>query len=306
MKSIHAVLAIATLVVAACATTNINVPAIKGEGESQDLPGKIVWHELLTDKPEQTQRFYTGLFGWQFEALPDKRINYRLIRHKGKLIGGMIDQRQLPTKADISQWVALFAVTDIVATTAALQASGGRVFTPPTSLGDRGDIAIVADPQGALFALLQSRDGEPADVEGTPTTGDFLWDELWTAETDTAAEFYRQIAPYQQETRTFSAGDEPVSYQVLSTDGRVRAGIRDNPFAGAPPLWVNFLRVADTAELDKILARVDGLGGEILVPAVPRPGGGSVALISGPSGAGIALQTWADGQTLTDNKADTL
>ncbi len=104
MKSIHAVLAIATLAVAACATTNINVPAIKGEGESQDLPGKIVWHELITDTPQQTQRFYTGLFGWQFEELPDKRINYQLIRHEGKLIGGMIDQTQLPTKADISQY----------------------------------------------------------------------------------------------------------------------------------------------------------------------------------------------------------
>ncbi|MEH6569111.1 MAG: VOC family protein [Halioglobus sp.] len=302
MKSIYAVLAVVMLFVAACATTNINVPAIEGVGESTDLPGKIVWHELLTDKPQQTQRFYTGLFGWQFEALPDKRINYQLIKHQGKFIGGMIDQTQLPTQADISQWVALFAVTDINLATNKVKESGGTVFTPPTSLGDRGDIAVVADPQGALFALLQSRGGEPADVKGAPATGDFLWDELWTGQTDSAADFYRSIAPYEQETRTFSAGDSPVIYQILSSNGRVRAGIRDNPFAGAPPMWVNFLRVTDTEELDEILAKVEGLGGEILVPAVPRPGGGSVALISGPSGAGIALQTWADGQTIGDNK----
>lgn len=306
MKSIHAVLVMATLAIAACATTNINVPAIKGVGESQDLPGKIVWHELLTDKPEQTQRFYAGLFGWQFEALPDKRLNYQLIKHQGKFIGGMIDQTQLPTQADISQWVALFAVTDIALATSAVKESGGVVFTPPTSLGDRGDIAVVADPQGALFALLQSRGGEPADVDGTPATGDFLWDELWTDQATSAADFYRSIAPYQRETRTFSAGDKPVIYQVLSTNRRVRAGIRDNPFVGAPPMWVNFLRVADTQELDKLLAKVEGLGGEILVPAVPRPGGGSVALISGPSGAGIALQTWADGQTMGENQAAAL
>jgi predicted enzyme related to lactoylglutathione lyase len=302
VKSIYAVLAVVMLFVAACATTNINVPAIEGVGESTDLPGKIVWHELLTDTPRETRRFYTDLFGWQFEALPDKRVNYQLIRHEGKLIGGMIDQTLLPTQADISQWVALFAVTDITLATDKVKESGGTVFTPPTSLGDRGDIAVVADPQGALFALLQSRGGEPADVEGTPAAGDFLWNELWTGQTDSAADFYRSIAPYQQETRTFSAGDNPVIYQILSSNGRARAGIRDNPFAGAPPMWVNFLRVTDTVELDKILAKVEGLGGEILVPAVPRPGGGSVALISGPSGAGIALQTWADGQIIGENE----
>ncbi|MEH6583262.1 MAG: hypothetical protein V7754_15070, partial [Halioglobus sp.] len=53
-------------------------------------------------------------------------------------------------------------------------------------------------------------------------------------------------------------------------------------------------------ELDSILAKVETLGGEILVPATSRPGGGQVAVISGPSGAGIALQTWTDNQTIVE------
>jgi predicted enzyme related to lactoylglutathione lyase len=58
------------------------------------------------------------------------------------------------------------------------------------------------------------------------------------------------------------------------------------------PLWVSYLRVADEASLDAILARVEPLGGRILMPATARPAGGMLAVVADPSGAGIALQTW--------------
>jgi predicted enzyme related to lactoylglutathione lyase len=89
-----------------------------------------------------------------------------------------------------------------------------------------------------------------------------------------------------------------MDYRVLKTNDRPRAGIRPNPVEDLQPMWVSYLRVADLAELDRILEEVEPLGGRILVPATKRPGGGVVAVIAGPSGAGIALQTWADDQTI--------
>jgi len=56
-----------------------------------------------------------------------------------------------------------------------------------------------------------------------------------------------------------------------------------------PPVWVNYLRVADPAA---IAARVEALGGRVLVPVQARRIGGYAGLVAGPSGAGIALQTW--------------
>ena len=41
-----------------------------------------------------------------------------------------------------------------------------------------------------------------------------------------------------------------------------------------------------------MLDRVVSLGGEILLPVEDREIGGQVALIAGPSGAGVVLQTW--------------
>jgi predicted enzyme related to lactoylglutathione lyase len=55
---------------------------------------------------------------------------------------------------------------------------------------------------------------------------------------------------------------------------------------------VNYLRVADLAALEAILERVEDLGGRVLQPATARPAGGYLAVLQGPSGAGIALQTW--------------
>ena len=78
-------------------------------------------------------------------------------------------------------------------------------------------------------------------------------------------------------------------YRILKAGDRPRAGVLQNPFEGERPVWVNYIRVADPAAL---AAKVEGLGGRVLVEAQARPIGGKVALIAGPSGAGVALQTW--------------
>ena len=287
---------LATALVAACSVTDVNVPAIGDSGKQ--LPGKMVWHELLTDTPQQTEQFYGGLFGWEFRPLPDARLNYKLIYNQGRAIGGMIDQTRLPTDADISQWVSLLSVTDSHAATATLAGNGGAVFTPPTELGDRGTIAVVADNQGALFALLNSASGDPPDSDEI-RTGDFMWDELWARDADAAAALYKTLAKFEIEATVLEGGDEPVPYKVFSSQGQPRFGIRNNPVVDMPPMWLQYLRVQDKAALDAVLAKVESLGGRILLPATKRPSLGHMAIIAGPSGAGVALQTW-DGK-LTDN-----
>ncbi|MEP5568973.1 MAG: VOC family protein [Halioglobus sp.] len=306
MHKLYLALLFTAVALTACSTSNINMPALDGAADGNRLPGKFIWHELITDTPEKTKRFYNELFGWEFEPLDDKRINYSLIRHNGEAIGGLIDQNQLPNEADISQWVALLAVSDIEQATQQLADSGGTVFTPPTSLGSRGQIAVVADPQGALFSFLQTNDGDPADTEELPSYGSFFWHELWTSEIDSAVNFYSQFAPYQMEAIAMESEQGPIDYVVMNAQDRKRGAIRENPFEGLPPIWVNYLRIADNAELESILSKVEALGGEILVPAVVRAGGGAVAVIAGPSGAGIALQTWPDEARASQVTKDTL
>lgn len=290
----------AVALLASCSAVQFNLPGVAQHGDGRHLPGKVIWHDLLTDTPEQTQVFYGELLGWEFEELSLGDANYTLIRHRGRAIGGMVDQTRLPTEADISQWVVVISVTDVERAVAAVAAAGGAVITAPTSLGERGDIAVVADNQGAVLALLQTRDGDPPDPGAAAASGDFLWDELWSADPGAARDFYRAAVGYTVEERQLGSDAQQLDYHILSTGGRPRAGLRERPRADIPPTWVSYLRVADADQLDAILSQVEALGGRVLVPATERPAGGRVALIAGPSGAGIALQTWGDDQTLAE------
>ena len=296
-----ALMMVLALALAACASTRFDVPALAPPGEGSALPGKIVWHDLLSDTPEETMAFYGELFGWTFEPLDVLGANYTLIRHRGRLIGGMVDQNRLPTSADISQWVVVLSVADVEQATRILADAGGTVFTPPTSLGERGTISVVADPQGAVLALLQTDGSDPVDDGAEPLVGGFLWDELWAIDPADAAAFYQRLAAFDLEQVEAGPEEAPVAYKVLLSQDVPRLGIRRRPAQDLPPTWASYLRVDGEAGLNDIVSRTEALGGQVLMPATRRPGGGYVAVIAGPSGAGIALQTWP----LPDQLAET-
>ena len=292
-KSCAAVASFFVLLTASCATLNIDLPSVTETPTGERLPGKIIWHDLLTNDPAASQRFYGELFGWEFESIGDssnlkRDSSYTLIRHNGILIGGMIDTLALNGRDDISQWVVLMSVEDIDGTVNKVLSAGGRIIAPATDLQHRGRLAVVRDAEGALLGLLETRDGDPADRE--PGNGDFLWDELWTTNVDNASAFYTDIASLNTAEVDIDADAATTpTYRVLNAGDTPRAGIMPNPLDGLDPVWVSYLRVESPAA---IASRVSELGGRVIVEAQSRPIGGEAAFVAGPSGAGIALQTW--------------
>jgi predicted enzyme related to lactoylglutathione lyase len=295
-KILPLVALLATLV--ACSGVSINMPAITDTPTDTRLAGKVVWHELITDTPEESQRFYAELFGWEFQDLGldlgfSRTVNYTLIRNQGRLIGGLIDQTLLDTEADISQWVVLLSVADIDAAVRFVDQSGGTVFSPPRDMAERGRMAVVADPQGALLSLLEARGGDPLD-SAEADMGGFLWNELWTSDVEAATQFYQGIADYTIEDRAVVTDAAEHSYRLLKANDVARVGILPNPIEGLASLWATYIRVADDAALDAIVGRVESLGGSVLLAPQDRAIGGRVALIADPSGAGVAIQTWPE------------
>jgi len=286
-------LIVGATLVAACATIKVDLPSVTDAPTGERLPGKVIWHDLLTNDPEASQNFYRELFGWEFESVGSaaglsSNSAYTLIRHNGRLIGGMIDTVALNKKDDISQWVVLMSVEDIDAATAKFAADSGVVIAPPVNLQRRGRMSIVKDVEGALLALLQTRDGDPADREAE--IGGFLWDELWTTDVDSATAFYEDVAGLDATIKDIDENQESgASYRLLKAGDKPRVGIMPNPLEGVKPIWVSYIRVDNPAAITE---RVVGLGGQVIVEARSRPIGGEVAFVAGPSGAGIALQTW--------------
>ena len=52
------------LLLAACATSNINLPSITESPTGERLPGKIVWHDLLTNDPAASKQLGAAWHMW--------------------------------------------------------------------------------------------------------------------------------------------------------------------------------------------------------------------------------------------------
>lgn len=279
-----------TLIVAGCATVAPELPAITDKPTGSHFDGRIVWHDLLTTTPAESRKFYGELFGWKFER-PGLSIgigdadSYMLIRHNGELIGGMLDANILNGDDNISQWITVMSTEDLSAAVERVAANGGEILTPPTDVGSRGTLAVVAGPDKAIIALVQTRGGDPEESE--PVVNGWLWNELWTNNVEQATSFYQAVAGFEIEDHAVQGADH--DYRVLKSGDSPRAAIMPNPFERELPVWVNYIRVDDPAA---ITARVEELGGVVFIDASPRALGGEVAFVAGPSGAGVALQTW--------------
>lgn len=135
-------------------------------------------------------------------------------------------------------------------------------------------LADVADPQGAVLALLNATGGDPADVK--PGTDEWLWTELLTNNPEEAATFYEGLAGYQYETRQVTAG---IDYRILTKDGIPRAGVVKVPWETVKPNWLAYIKVDDPQVL---AARVESLGGKLLLPPDKNIRNGSVAVVADP------------------------
>ena len=114
-----------------------------------NAPGAMAWNELATPDLDGSSEFYSELFGWETEPV-EGPTPYRMIKlGDGHPNGGMREaQENEPT-----YWLVYFGADDIGATVKKAEELGGNALVPPTDIG-MGQIAVLQDPQGAVFALF--------------------------------------------------------------------------------------------------------------------------------------------------------
>jgi len=113
-----------------------------------NAPGALVWNELQSPDLDASASFYADLFGWKVEQFPGMEQRYLGIDNDGAHNGGM---RELEPPAPPS-WLTYFGTEDIDAALAKVGELGGMNIAGPIDI-QMAKIAIVADPQGAVFAL---------------------------------------------------------------------------------------------------------------------------------------------------------
>jgi uncharacterized protein len=113
-----------------------------------NAPGALVWNELGSPDLDASTAFYGGLFDWRIVPFEGTAEPYLSIRNGEANNGGI---RPLTPGAP-PNWLAYFGVEDIDAALPRVQELGGTKHAGPIDI-QMATIAVVADPQGAVFAL---------------------------------------------------------------------------------------------------------------------------------------------------------
>ncbi len=260
----------------ACQTS---YPSITDTETNKYRYGAFVWHDLMTSRADQAQRFYGEVFGWTFETIEDGNPSYTLIKNKGKRIGGIYGDNTWAADAG-SEWINLISVENMDNSAKNLTNDGGQILSENLEVKGRGNIMLAKDPQGAYIGLIHSNSGDP--IQMTPSVHDWMWVELWAADPDAAIEQYKFFG-YEFEKQM---GDRNPYYIMKYGEERIGAIIQ-NPVEDYRPIWVPFIRVEDIAG---ITSRVEAAGGKVLLAPNPEVRNGTVALFLDPAGAPFAVQ----------------
>ena len=120
-----------------------------------NAPGALSWNELHTPDVEAAEAFYGQLFGWTTEPFPTEQFEYRVIRTAdGHTNGSLTDALQ---PGDAPHWLVYFGAQDANQRGAGVGVLGGSTLMAPPELAPGIRIAVVRDPQGAVFALYSGR-----------------------------------------------------------------------------------------------------------------------------------------------------
>ncbi len=120
--------------------------------------GTFLWDELITDDVESAKLFYGDLFGWRFYDIDITQTGSYAVLQSPDNAGAVGATNQSFGAVGLAIWVPYFATDDVDATIANAKALGASVCEEETYMPSGERKAILADPTGALFGLLASRE----------------------------------------------------------------------------------------------------------------------------------------------------
>ena len=258
------------------------LPPINSPVPAPHIAGSFVWFDLVTDDLGASAAFYGAVFGWTVRSAGPA---YRVIRLGAHDIGGMlVPDGSRPANA---RWIALISVADVAKAAQFAAREGGKVLVAPFDAPQRGTHALLADPRGAVFGVLRSSTGDPADAP--VPHGGFFWADLFTPDPARDAVFYRDLFGYQLS----EAPHEPnaPARVMLSAAGYARAGVAALPQPELLPGWLPYVLVDD---VPAAIRRTLAAGGQVRLAPSAGLLDGRLAVIADPRGALIGIVDWRE------------
>ena len=243
-----------------------------------EVRGRFVWHELLTTDTAAAAAFYPRIVPWRTQ--PSNMPGYTIFMSGQSQVAGLMALPSEPGSAP-AHWLMYVGTPDVDATCAQAQSLGARVCKAPGDIPNVGRFAVLADPQGATFAVFTPGSGPPP---ATPSFGGFSWHELATTDVAAALRFYGQLFGWNKGVG-HDMGAMGV-YQLFEHGGTAVGGMCNTQGPSTPPSWLSYVHVADSG---RAVVAVKAAGGRLLHGPVEVPGGSWIALFMDPQGGAFAV-----------------
>jgi len=258
------------------------------------MSGRPIWYELMTPDPGAVAPFYRATLGWEIPAaghLMPNGSEYREIRRAdGGFAGGVLTltgaMRDYGARPD---WKTYFEVDDVDAAVARAQAKGASVHMPPMTMDGVGRMAMIADPQGASFYVMdptpppENPDAQ-SDVFKSKAPGHAWWNELETSDEPGATAFYTGLFGWGAE-QTMPMGEQG-NYRFIEAGGEQIGAI--NPWL-ADYMTVGWVPYFGVADIEAAKAAAEGNGGTIDQDVHEVPGGDFIFIGKDPAGAPLGF-----------------
>ncbi|HTA96789.1 MAG TPA: VOC family protein [Solirubrobacteraceae bacterium] len=276
------------------------------------LPGVPCWVDTSQPDPEAAIAFYGGLFGWDFKDAmpPDSAGKYFIASLRGGAVAAVGSQPE--NAPPTATWNTYVWVEDADEAAAKVRDAGGRVVADPFDVFDAGRMAVLTDPEGAVFCVWQAMRHKGAQIVNEP--GSLNFNGLNTRDVQGAQSFYDSLFGWQalgldggvQMWRlpgygAFLEKSDPGLRQRMAESGAPN-GFEDvvatlDPIADdqpdTPAHWSVTFAVDDA---DATAAKATGLGGRVIVAPFDAPWV-RMTVISDPQGA-----TFIASQFVPENK----
>ena len=245
-----------------------------------DIRGRFIWHELLTTDTAAAAAFYTKVVPWRTQ--PSSMPGYTIWMAGQSQVGGLM---ALPPEAAGTppHWLIYIGTPNVDATAEHAQRLGARVVKAAADIPNVGRFAVLADPQGAAFALYTP--GPNGGAVPAPGAGVFSWHELATTDVAGALRFYGDLFGWTK-GQGHDMGAMGV-YQIFERFGSMVGGMCNVQGPATPPSWLSYVHVADSG---RAVAAAKSAGGRLLHGPVEVPGGSWIALFMDPQGGAFAVQ----------------
>lgn len=254
-----------------------------------DTPlGRFCWFDLMTTDPDAAPDFYGQVAGWRAEEWDGGPEPYTMWMNGEAPVDGVMELPEEAAQAGAPpHWLVYVSTPDVKGTTAKAKELGATVLAE-IEVPTVGEIVVMSDPQGAVFAVFQPS-GDTPGHDGPPAMGEFSWHELATDGWEGAWSFYSELFGWEK-TDAMEVGDMG-TYQMYGRGAHPLGGMWNRPAEMPACCWLFYVRVPDVAVAAE---RVKELGGQVLRGPMEVLGGDWVAQCMDPQGAAFAVHSIAE------------